>query len=210
MAKKHKKTTIYIKLPPLARSEFEKFMERLGKLIHGDTMVASIEGNVLRINLYGSKLAAERTIKEIRKLVKEYSIGSRILKRYSLKALSREAKTAIPGDVLEEILKYKGYEAEYRGEYVETSASPSIVYEVAMLLGEAIRATAMLHATRTAKKLMLALLVLDNNLKPFEIINIGEALGLIEIDQDGKVHLTMDWRKALKTMIDNIQVKGGE
>ncbi len=210
MSKKHKKTTIYIKLPPLARSEFEKFMERLGKLIQGETMVASIEGNVLRINLYGSKLAAERTIKEIRKLVKEYSIGFRTLKRYSLKALSREAKTAIPGDVLEEILKYKGYDTEYRGEYIETSASPSIVYEAAILLGEAIRATTMLHATRTAKKLVLALLVIDNNLKPFEIINSGEALGLIEIDQEGKVHLTTDWRKALKTMIDNIQVKGGE
>ncbi len=201
MVSRKRKTTIIIKLPPSIRYDFDRFMERLGKIIYGETMVAEVEGDTLRISLYGGKLSAERTLREIRKLVKEYSIRGKKTNRYMMKALAKEAKTAIPGDVVEAVLQARGFQAEYSGEYLETNAPPSLVFETALILGEVLRRTKTLYATRTAKKLILSLLVIEPSLQLSDIISRGESNDLLELDEDGKIHVKGDWRKALKSMI---------
>ncbi len=207
---KGRKTTITIKLPPLARRDFEKFMERLSKALTGETVIGEIRGDMLRLHVYGSRLAIERTMRLVRQLIAEYSTpreGQR--KRYSLKAISREARLAVPPDVLTTILENEGYTAVVRDEELETDAPPEAVLNAAQRLADAVRRLALVNASRTAKKVLLALLSLYPDMQPQDAVSLLLSSGYAFEDEEGRIYLRGDWREVLKSLVED-WIEGGD
>ena len=197
-----KKTVITIKIPPLARANIERFLERLEKSIFSETVIGEIEGDTIRLQIYGSKLAVNRTLRMLRKLLKEYSTPKTGReKAYSLKLLSREAGISLPPDVLIEVLKAEGFSARVEEGRLYTDADQDTVLGVASLIADAIKKLEHIYSTRTAKKLLIAYLTLNPTLNPSEAVMKALTQGVLEEDDDGKLYVRGDWREALKTLL---------
>ncbi len=202
---------LVIKIPPSARGELEKFLERLEESVYADTVVARVSGDYVRLYMYGSNSAIERSVRNVRRILREYSTPRKgRLKYYSIRGLSRTAGTAIPGDVLETILKIRGYKAELSDDRIGTDAPENAVYAAAQLVGDAIRETERLHATRTCKKLVIAAKTLVPHLAYREIIERAIESGVAVDDDEGKCHVIGDWREALKMLYKQYAGSGVE
>ena len=200
-----RKAVVTIKIPPLARANLDKFLERLNSVLYGDTVIGEIEGDTIKLQIYGSKVSISLTLRKIRELLREYSTPEtpRGGRRVSLRLLARTAGTALPPDVLVEVLKLQGYRARVTEDgYLETDAEWEDLTAVASLLGEAIRRLSHYPASRTAKKLLFAALTLDPSLGPERVVDEGLALGVLWEDDEGKIHVRGDWREALKKLLD--------
>ncbi len=198
-----------MKLPPLALQELDRFLERLESALHTETVVAELEGDKLKLYLYGSRLAAERTVLNVRKLIKEYSTPRRGRSRaFSLRLLAREAKTAIPGDVLVEALKLLGYDARLEGDSIETNAPEDAVYGLAAAIGGSFWDMRLLDATRTAKKLLAGIMALIPRLSLGDAVREAEELGVLVEDEEYKLRVAGDWREALKILYSKLGMRG--
>jgi hypothetical protein len=211
VSRRRKRHIIRVKIPPLARYEFDKFLEKINKAIYNETAIIRLTGDTLQVYIYGGSLGAEKSLKEIRKIVKEYSTGGRKSSpKISIKSLSREAGVALPGDVLIEIIKAQGYHAEISGENLETNAPLDTVYGIASLLGDAIKSAKNLYATRTAKKFVFALLTLYPGSSLQKLLDVAEDLRLVSYNSDGKLYVIGDWREAIKVFRRSHRQEGDE
>jgi len=198
---RRRKRVIIVKIPPMARADLEKFLERLSKAIMGDVALMRITGDKIRIEVYGGETLAKRTLVKVRSLLREYSTptpsrGSRIIRA---RLINREAGAAIPVDVLVEALKVLGWEARLAEDGVETRAPPEEVFALASSIAAALREAATLHATRTAKKLVVALSALTGE-SVHRVVARALAAGALEEDDEGRLHVAGDWREWVKRL----------
>jgi len=200
---RRKRWEITIKIPPMARQDIDRFLEKLSKALYGETVIGSIEGDTIRLYVYGSKLAKARTVRLIRKLMHEYSSpkGQHSMRRYSIQLLNREAGTALAPELFVEILKLYGYTAEWNGsDAIMTSAPPDVVFELAKLLANAIKSLANVYATRSVKRVLTGLLAIDPSLTPQIAVRMVVEEGAAKYDDEGKLVPAADWREALKKL----------
>ena len=199
-----RKAVLTIKIPPLARRDLERFLERLQSSVIGETVIGEMRGDTIKIQIYGSRSTIQRSIARIKQLLREYSTPrAGPGRRYSVRLLSREAGVALPPDVLVEVLRLQGYRASYAEGQIETDAGEDEVVAAARLLGEAVRRLQAVHATRTAKKVLMAVLALDPSARPGEVAAEALSLGVFEELEDGRLHVPGDWREALKKLAMN-------
>ncbi len=205
-----KKRVFIIKLPPLAREDMDKFMERLSSAIAGDTVLMKYKDGYLRVEVYGGEVLARRTKEGIKRVLDEFHAkqsgrGSRVAK----KAIDREAGVAIPLDVLELVVRLSGYDVDVRDDEIIIRGPPSIVLSTARIIGEYIRESENLYATRTAKKLVVAIGALTRE-SIVEIVEAGLNEGILEEDDEGKLHVTCQWREAVKKLVKHLETEGQE
>ncbi len=206
-----RRTEITIKVPPMAKRDFEKFLERLSKALYGDTVVGTIKGDTIKLYIYGSRLTVERTVRLVKQLIREYSTPETPRGRaYSLRMLSREARTAIPPDVLVEVLRAQGYKAwEGEGKIV-TDADQDAVIGAARLVAQAIRSLEKVYAARTVKKALAAILALHPDLPASAAVRVLVESGGAGYDEEGKLVPRRDWREALKEALKTLEEPGGD
>jgi len=198
---RRRKRVIIVKIPPMARSDLEKFLERLSKAIMSDVAIMRVTGDKIRIEVYGGETLAKRTMVRVRSLLREYSTpspkrGGRVI-RAGL--INKEAGVAVPLDVLVEALRVLGWEARQVPEGVETRAPPDEVLALASSIAAALKEAALLHATRTAKKLVVAVAALTGESVPRAVAR-ALAAGALEEDDEGRLHAAGDWREWVKRL----------
>jgi len=194
-----RKRVIILRLPPEARENPDAFIKYLSKALIGDTILMKLQGDKIRIEIYGSQALAAMTAANLKRLLREYRVkrAPRGGTRISRQALTRYAGVAVPVDVIVEVLKLQGYRAYEEGDDLVTNADPEIVEQVASSLGSALAETQHLYATRTAKKLVLAAMVATGR-GQLEVIDAGMSVGVLDEDDEGKLFVRGDWREALK------------
>lgn len=206
-----KRAEVTIKIPPMAKRDFEKFLERLSKALYGDTVVGTIRGDTIKLYIYGSRLTVERTVRLVKQLIREYSTPETPRGRaYSLRALSREAGTAIPPDVLVEVLRARGHKAWVDDGRIVTSADQESVVGAARLVAKAVRSLEKVYAARTVKKALAAILALHPDLPPSAAVRILVETGGAGYDEEGKLVPRRDWREALKEALKTLEEPGGD
>ncbi|NOZ31074.1 MAG: DUF2067 domain-containing protein [Crenarchaeota archaeon] len=205
-----KKRVFIVKIPPMAKENMEKFLERLSKALAGDPVLIKMKGDQLRVEVYGGEVLAKRTQLGIRKVLDEFTTPRAPKKGYTRlgrRAIFREAGVAIPLDVLELVLSHLGYDARVEDDELVTRAPVDVVFtfaqEIARVLGE----LATLEATRTAKKFFMAVgAVTGANV--LEMIDWGFETETLEEDDEGKLYVTVDWREAVKRVLSRQRIGG--
>jgi len=205
-----RKRVIILRLPPEARQNPDAFIRYLSKALIGDTILMRMQGDKIRIEIYGSEALAAMTAANLKRLLREFRVkrrGSRET-RVSRAALTRAAGVAVPVDVLVEVLRVLGYRGDVEGDDLVTNAEPETIMDLAASLGHAIRETQMLDATRTAKKLVLAGMIAAG-LDQLEVIERAMEVGVLDEDDEGKLFVRGDWREALKRLIGALRREHG-
>ncbi len=199
---RYKKKVIIVKIPPAARAELEKFLERLSKAIASDTAIMRLTGDTIRIEVYGSKTLGKITMQRVRKLLREYSVREeRGARSIPARLIFREAGMAVPLDVLEAVLRASGRDARAEGDRLVTEASLEEVIDSARAVAGALREASTLPATRTAKKLVVAASAIAG-VSVMEAVDAGLASGALEEDDEGKLYVPGDWRRAVKSLLE--------
>ncbi len=203
MARKRKRVII-LRLPPAARRDPDSFLRYLSKALIGDTILMRLQGDKLRIEIYGGEALAAMTLANIKRLLEEYRVRQKRPgeTRVSRAALNKAAGVAVPLDVLVEALKASGYRAwqDDNGDLV-SNADPDTVLGLASAIGAALRDTQLLEATRTAKKLVVATMALAG-VDQVRAIDAGMEAGVLDEDDEGKLYVRGDWREALKKVLE--------
>lgn len=183
----------------------EEFINKLLEELKINHAKISIKGKSITITLYGTKDTVNynwNIIKRLRKEVKYIHAlkTSLTIKKYPHKLLQKIAKITFPLDVLEVILKDKGYYAKIvNKEFLETSATIDEITELIRKIGEKMRETKTVTKSSSAKKfLVLASIILQASIK--EVRDLGLRLSLLEEDELGFVKLTKEWREALREL----------
>ncbi|MCE4601324.1 MAG: DUF2067 domain-containing protein [Desulfurococcales archaeon] len=205
-----RKRVFIVKLPPLALQDIDKFMERLSKHLIGDPVLIKYKNGALRVEVYGGDVLARKTRIGIKKVLEEFTqreVRGRSLRVIPARSIYREAGVAIPLDVLELVLRINGYEARVTEEGLESSAPVDEVFVYAGEIGRLLESLSTLEASRTAKKLFLAVASLTGA-SPLEIIDAGFNLDVLEEDDEGKLFVRGDWREAVKKVVSELG-KGG-
>jgi len=208
---RQKKRVIIVKLPPTARRDIDRFLERLSKALIGEIARMKLAGDMLKIEVYGSKTLAKATAARVRRLLREYSAprapsGDIV---YRPQRLFREAGLAIPLDVLVEVLKASGYRASLEDSGLKTNAPEDEVFSAAAAIAQAVKEAATLEATRTAKKLLAALSAL-RGVSLLQALDEALDAGALEEDDEGKLHVVGDWREWVKRLARQPPGEGGE
>lgn len=183
----------------------EEFINKLLEELKINHAKINIKGKSITITLYGTKDTVNynwNIIKRLRKEVKYIHAlkTSLTIKKYPHKLLQKIAKITFPLDVLEVILKDKGYYAKIvNKEFLETSATIDEITELIRKIGEKMRETKTVTKSSSAKKfLVLASIILQASIK--EVRDLGLRLSLLEEDELGFVKLTKEWREALREL----------
>ncbi len=210
MVRRRKKRVFIIKIPPMARGDIDKFIERLSKALAGDPVLIRYREGYLRVEVFGGEVLAKRTREGIKRVLGEFKARREVgASRVSRKTLYREAGVAIPLDVLEVVLNVRGYEARIIEDEIVSSAPLDEILASARIIGEYLREAENLYATKTAKKLVLAVESLTGSTH-LEVIDKGMETGIIEEDDEGKLYVLGDWREAVKKLVHILGKQGSE
>jgi hypothetical protein len=201
---KFKRRVFHIRIPGEARGELEKFLEKLSDAIKSyGGVVRIVDNNSLRVEIYGDGSMIRDSWIRIRNLLREYrsvEVGKG-LRSYSLKRIHKEVGLAVPSDVIVEVLRAKGYEAEAREDDIVSNADLDTLISVALDVKNALEELKFVQATRTTKKLLAAVHAITG--RPVDdIIEEGlEAGVLAEDESSGKVSVISPWRDVLKKLV---------
>ncbi len=211
MTGRRRKRVFIVKIPPLARADFDKFMERLSKAVAGDPVLMRLQGDKLRIEVYGGEVLARRTVINVRRVIREFTVSrapsGRGARRLPREAINRAAGVAVPLDVLEEVLRIRGFEAEASGDYLVTNADAGEVERAASEVARMLSEAAGLPATRTAKKAIVAAGA-ASGASLVDVVDAGLSLGVLDEDLEGKLHVVGDWREASKRVARSLLGEG--
>lgn len=198
-----RKRVFIVKLPPEARANREKFLERLFKAVAGDPVLIRVKGDQVRVEVYGGDVLARQTLLGIRRVLEEFStprVPGAGMVRIPRRVVYREAGVAIPLDVLELLLSRYGYETRVEDDEIVTKAPTSLVYSAAREIARMLEEMKTLDATRTAKKFLMAVGA-ATGAGVLEAIDWGFEHDVLEEDDEGKLYLNLDWREAVKRVL---------
>ncbi len=200
---KFKRRVFHIKIPPEARRDLDKFIERLSESIKSyGGLVRLTDNNTLRVEIYGDGSMIRDSWIRIRNLLKEYQSSEikRDMKTYNAKRLYKEIGLAIPLDVLEEVLKAKGHKAEIREEVIVTNTDFEEIIDFGLEIKRALEDLRFVDTTRTAKKLIAATAAITGR-SVDDIINMGLDLGVLVEEDNGKISVISPWKDVLKKLV---------
>jgi len=187
-----------IKIPKEAWADLEKFLERVSEAIHSYGASLRVDGDNLIVEVYGEKSMILDSWLRVKKVVADYAkLGS---KSYPSRLIYRDIGLAIPLDVLAEILMLDGYKASIENENLLTNAQYDTVLSYAQSIRDALEASKLIYATRTAKKLIIAASAYST-LDPRRVAERALDTGLIIMNDDGKLELIKPWKEALRELV---------
>ena len=194
-----------LRIPPEARPELDKFLERLSKAIKAEHAMMRIEGDRVIIELYGSGSYIRESLASIKKLLKGYTVRTEGgLTLYPARKLHGDVGAAIPLDVVAAVLTAEGKRAEVRGEYLATNASYDEVLSAASRARRALEEASRLHAARATRRL-LAALAASAGVSVEEALEEARAAGCIIEDSGGRLLVAGPWIEAFKKVLPRLR-----
>lgn len=179
-------------------SELAEFItKRRG--VRSSRIVYEVRGDILEVSVTGSpydvlntKRAVIASYREWRKL-KEFMSGNS--KSLTLNTLMSYVGGPIMPDVLSLILRYRGYDAEIRGDVLETNAPADEVLSTAQEVSSKLKEVSKMFpkATRSLRALLVALAVLGYDIE--SSLDILKQMGFIE--ENHKLKVTAEWTSLL-------------
>ncbi len=211
MPRKTVKTRVFtIAIPP--GTDIEKLYDRVAKAMKTGYGEAWVEKGRLYVRLTGTDYELRTAWARIKEAVSElwslYSLEAR--GETSIEGIVREIRATFPPDALVEALRLQGYRAELGGEgpgkTLSTNAPAEKVLETAKRVAEAVEEVRFRVRGSNAKKLVAAAAAgLGRSVE--EVIEYGLRLGVLGVDEEERVYLREEWRRALKKLA---LVLGGE
>ncbi len=200
------------RIPPLARADMERFLERVSASVKSHGASIRVEGDRLIVEVYGTPSTVRRSWASVKRVLSEYAQPAAASgAAYTLQFISREVGVAVPGDVLAAVLRLAGYRAEYRDGRIETDAPLEQVLEAASRVREALEESRALQATRTAKKAVVAASSAAGR-GVGEVLEAGLRSGLLGEDESGKIVLKRPWLEVLPELVKAVEggIRGQE
>jgi len=199
-----RRRTLTIKIPPLARGEVEKFIERVLNAVKVDSVVYRVESGSIKINMYGSDTQIRESLSRIKSIVKEYTVIDRGRYRYySREAIINSAGGPIPLDVLTFILRAMGYEVKEADNGIETTADHDIIEYISTGIWSILGKLAYLDASRSVKKALIAASILLQ-MDPDELLDKVLEAKLVKQDK-GNILPLASWTKITETLLTRIR-----
>ncbi len=203
--------TYTINIPP--NIPIDKLYERIGDAIKALQAEVRVEGRRLFITLWGTEAQVKDTWMRIRQVVSElweiYNLERR--GEASIDAIVKEAGRTFPPEALVEALKLKGYDTSYDKEngIIRTKAPPSLVVSSARRIAEVIDELRF-QVAGTAIKRVIAAVAVGLDVSVDRVIEFGLKMRVFERNEDGKVILVEEWRKAIRKLAVMLRPYSGE
>ena len=185
----------------------EEFINKLLEELKIDHAKIDIKGKSITITLYGTKDMVNYNWNIIKRLRKEIKYIHALktpstIKKYPHRLLQKIAKITFPLDVLEIILKAKGYHARIvNKEFLETNATIDEITKLIKEIEEKIRESKIVTKSSSAKKFLVAAsIILQVSIN--EVRDLGLRLDIFEEDELGFVKMAREWREALQELQD--------
>lgn len=169
----------------------------------------TITSHGLYITMYGYKTDIRNAWKYIRELITGYKSAITEqggIKKVKINFLVEKIKHTFPPRLLIEILRLKGYNANYDKEnnLIETTAPLNEIEDIVKKIVSIMEDIKYKVAGTTTKYYVIGSSVLTG-LLPSEIFEKGTKYGYLYIDEDGKYRLRIDWRKALEDFMRKLK-----
>ncbi len=194
------KRTIVIRIPPGINRE--QFLERLFQSLKAQTSLMKMEGDTVRIHVYGGETQIRDTLVAVKKLLNEYRVekqGDRA--RLRREAIYRHAGLAIPLDVLVYAARRLGIDASIEGEAVTVREDNlDSLLDLASRLAEALNETRGFPLTTSGRK-ALAAASLVTGIDPLKLIEPAEAEGTLVEDDHERLTAAGSWKAAADRII---------
>ncbi len=193
--------TYTINVPPSI--PLDKLYERVSEALRASQAELRLEGRRLFITIWGTDAQIKESWLRIRQAVSElWELHS--LQRSgeaSVDAIVKEAGRTFPPEALVEALKLRGYSAEYDRELsrIRTSAPASLVIEFARRIAEVIDELRF-RVSGTAIKRVVAAVSVGLDVDVDMVIEFGLKMRVFDKDEDGKVVLREEWRRAIRKL----------
>jgi len=174
----------------------ERFLSRVSEALKSYGAVVRVKGWSLEVDVYGDNTMIRDSWIRLREVLSDY--GSSQSPRINLRRLSRDARIAVPVDVLVEVLKLMGYNAEEDDDGIKTDADYEEVLTFASMIRNALEELRLIPAARRAKHLIAALSA-STGARVEDVISTGLNAGILR-DDEGKLLVKKDWRQALREL----------
>lgn len=183
---------------------YELVKDRLPPLSHAEFSFTS-EG--LFIEMYGYETDVKSAWLEIRRVLKslkEALSARRGLKKHSVELINQTIRKTFPPGLLVEIAKRLGREAVFaRGENaILSDMSFEEITRLAELVAENNASLAKISKNTSTRYYLVACVVLTG-LPVEEVVEISRSLGLVDVEEDGRVVVKLEWRSALDKFYRN-------
>jgi len=198
----YKTVTKVYKVPPQARGDLQSFLDRLSRNIKTPIASISVRGDTIRVELSGTLSQIRETMDALRKLFEEYKVKverkARVITFHDIESM---AGVGVPVDVLEELLKLKGYPARRRAKKsIETTAPKEVVEEAVRKLVEAYKSVRHDKISKRAMKMVIvASAYLELN--PPQVIEEALKAKILSKDPNGRIRIEYAWRGALRELV---------
>jgi len=158
----------------------------------------------IKVAVRGSHDDVRRAAGLIRELTSTIKRKSRLklagINLFEVRALSREAGTAISLELLSQALQLRGFKCRVVEGGVETDADEDVVFEVARLIGSAY--TKLQFETKSSSvKRLLALASSVSGVDLWTVVDVAEELKLLGKNESGRLVLRRGWREALDELL---------
>lgn len=204
MPSRYKRRSFSVRIPPLARAEMERFLERVAEAVKSYGASIRVEGDKVIVEVYGQEFMIRDSWIRLKKLLSEYS-QPRGERGYSLRLIAREVGLAVPGDVLAVVLREEGSRASYgRGEFIETDAGFDHVLDAAARVKRAIEESKLLNASRTAKKAIITVAALTGS-PVSRVVEAGLDSGILSEDEEGKIIIRRPWHEVVRELREAVE-----
>ena len=197
--------TISFTIKRLRASSLDKLVERLSREIRAEFARIEVKGDRLLVEIVGGKTGIRESVARIKALIRELEdrrVGGG-LHVYSPRLIHREAGTAVPLDIVSEVLSREGYRARYTSEGLETNAPFEDVIEASSRVAEALRALEGVAATTSAKK-ALAAAAAATGLGVEFLVETASSRGFLVEDHRGRLTIKGSWRDTFKRLLEEL------
>jgi len=185
-------------------NEAIRFVEYIQSRLHGENLNAVIKGSKVKIILIGGKQDLEMLVPLVKKEYRNWILSTRRrvdgFYRHSIARLLRSVtlEASIPINSIIDILKLKGFEAEIRGEYIETTADFDKILKITEIFSRNYKKVLEVSGyTPMARRVMaIAMTVCDEDVTLLTEKLIK--LGVIFFDSNsGRKSLKMSYKEAI-------------
>lgn len=193
--------TYTINVPP--NIPLEKLYDRVSEAVRALQAEVRLEGRRLFVTLWGTEAQVKETWLKLRQIITELWEIYRLERtgEASIDAIAREAGRTFPPEALVEALKLMGYEASYDREtgLIRTNAAASTVVSTARRLAEVIDELRF-RVSGTAIKRVIAAVAVGLGVDVDKVIEFGLKMRVFEEDENGRVVLVEEWRRAIRKL----------